>query len=154
MTQPLTLVPLSQVLVVLVLTILIVLKMRSRSQKIGLAADLAGSSAPASDLPAMTAPSATEEAIENPLAGGMSLVIDGVNKDAVPLKMGKLRKLGGEHPGNAKRIVLAPLPTLERMHVHSFVFGSQAFYKVLTPIISTVCCQAKTKTRGRSRCSR
>ena len=138
---------------VLVLTIAIVQKLRGRSQKIGLATDLVGSSAPAS---AMSAPSTTGEAgnVENPLAGCMSLSIDGVNKDAVPLKMGKLRKLGGEHPGNAKRIVLAPLPTLERMHVHSFVFGSQAFYKVLTPIISTVCCQAKTKTRGRSRCSR
>ena len=84
---------------VLVLTIAIVLKLRGRSQKIGLATDLVGSSAPAS---AMSAPSTTGEAgnVENPLAGCMSLSIDGVNKDAVPLKMGKLRKLGGEHSGN------------------------------------------------------
>ena len=90
--------------------------------------------------------------MDNPLAGGMSLSIDGVNKDAVPLKTGKLRKLGGEHTAGT-RIVMAPLPTLERICALFRVWLLAGVYKVLTPIISIVCRQAKTRTRGRSRCS-
>ena len=56
-------------------------------------------------------PSATQEAssVENPIAGGTSLSIDGVNKDTVQIKMGKPRKLGGEHSGNN---VMSSQPTL------------------------------------------
>ena len=48
------------------------------------------------------------------VVSGASLSIDGVNKDAVPLKAGKLRKLGGECSGTVHALSCRRLPPPKR----------------------------------------
>ena len=68
------------------------------------------------DLPPMPAASAAgnfKASVENPVSGA-SLSSDGVNKDAVPLKTGKLRKLGGECSGTVHALSCRRLPPPKR----------------------------------------
>ena len=105
-------------------------------------------------------PSATQEAssVENPIAGGTSLSIDGVNKDTVQIKMGKPRKLGGEHSGNGtyyiESLTVMGYPMTAVLwrrcppsNVHSFVFGSQTFIKDSHQSYYPLCVPGKNKDK-------